>query len=268
MSFIRTAEQQQFAASVHDLLSGADVPGAARRWAGGDLSGGLALWRTLATLGVTALAVPERHGGLGASLPDVVIACEELGHHALPGPVAESVAAVPLLLASLADESPCCESPCCESGPARWLSGLAAGDLIATLALPPWLPYAADAGAAGLILLADGDTVWLAGPGSRRQSVDPTRSLHEARGREVLARGSAVTSAAGLCAGGRSAGLRGATAGCGPRPAGAERAPRRAADPVRPADRRVPGGQASPRRGGDQAGVRPAAARRRSRFPG
>ncbi len=202
MSFIRTAEQEQFAASLHDLLSGADVPGAARRWAGGDPSGGLAVWRKLATLGVTALAVPERYGGLGASLPDVVIACEELGHHALPGPVAESVAAVPHLLTTLADESPCGESPCgespCgESGPARWLPGLAAGELIATLALPPRLPYAADAGPAGLILLAEGDTAWLAVPGSRRQSVDPARSLHEARGREVLARGPAVTSAAG-----------------------------------------------------------------------
>ena len=47
-----------------------------------------ALWRRLAGLGVTALAVPERWGGLGASLADVAVACEELGHHALPGPVA------------------------------------------------------------------------------------------------------------------------------------------------------------------------------------
>ena len=70
MTFTRSAEQQQFASSLHDLLAAADVPGAARRWAGGDHSPGLALWRKLAGLGVTALAVPPRSGGLGASWLD------------------------------------------------------------------------------------------------------------------------------------------------------------------------------------------------------
>ena len=138
-------EQEQFAASLHDMLAAADVPGAARQWAAGDRSGGLALWRKLAGAGVTALAVPERWGGLGASPLDIVVACEELGHHALPGPVAESVAAVPWLIAALGDEALAGE----------WLPGLAAGDLIATLALPPRLPYAADADIAGLVLLAE-----------------------------------------------------------------------------------------------------------------
>ena len=67
----------------------------ARAWAAGDRAPGLALWRALAELGVTALAVPEECGGLGASRADLVVACEELGHHAVPGPVAESLAAVP-----------------------------------------------------------------------------------------------------------------------------------------------------------------------------
>ena len=102
---MRTAEQEQFAASLHEALAAADVPGAARRWAAGDRAPGQALWRKLAGLGVTALAVPQRWGGLGASLRDVAVACEELGHHALPGPVPESVAAVPVLLATLARES-------------------------------------------------------------------------------------------------------------------------------------------------------------------
>jgi len=75
------SERDQFAAAVHDLLSGADVPAAARRWADGDLAPGLALWRRLAALGVTALAVPEKCGGLGASPLDLVVACEELGLH-------------------------------------------------------------------------------------------------------------------------------------------------------------------------------------------
>jgi hypothetical protein len=211
MSVTQTAEQEQFAASLHDLLSGADVPGAARRWAAGDPCGGLALWRKLAGLGVTALAVPERHGGLSASMLDVVIACEELGHHALPGPVAESVAAVPHLIGALAGESPAGESPPDAFPPGvsardasaagdllagRWLPGLAAGEVIATLAMPPRLPYAADADAAGLVLLADGDLLHLAAPAGRHRSVDPARSLWRAGSREVLARGPAVAAAA------------------------------------------------------------------------
>lgn len=185
MRLARSAEQEQFAASLHDLLTAADVPGAARQWASGDRAGGLALWRKLAGLGVTALAVPGRWGGLGASLLDVVVACEELGHHAMPGPVAESVAAVPELITALGDEDVC----------GRWLPGLAAGDLIATLALPPWLPYAADADAAGLILLAEPAAVRLATPGTRHQSVDPTRALFDACGQEMLAGGPTVAGA-------------------------------------------------------------------------
>jgi len=216
MRLAQSAEQEQFAAALHDMLTAADVPGAARRWAAGDRSPGLAIWRGLAGLGVTALAVPEKRGGLGASPVDLVVACEDLGHHALPGPVAESVAAVPGLLTVLIDqelddqapddqapddqrpgdqrlggERPGNEDLC-----ARWLSGLAAGDLIAALALPPRLPYAADADAAGLVLLVEGDVAALAVAGARHQSLDPTRSLFEARGDQVLARGPAVADAA------------------------------------------------------------------------
>jgi len=189
----RSAEQEQFAASLHDMLAAADVPGVARRWASGDHSGGRALWRKLAGTGVTALAVPEKWGGLGAGPLDTVVACEELGHHALPGPVAESVAVVPGLIAALADGT---ASPVLGDA----LPRLAAGDLIATLALPPWLPYAPDADVAGLVLLAESGTteahvLWLAEPGARHRSVDRTRSLSEASRREVLAHGPAVASA-------------------------------------------------------------------------
>jgi len=203
---MRTAEQEQFAASLHEALAAADVPGAARRWAAGDRAPGQALWRKLAGLGVTALAVPQRWGGLGASLADVAVACEELGHHALPGPVPESVAAVPVLLATLAQSGAAAQPPPAESlaapslaAPslaAQWLPGLAAGDQIVTLALPPQLPYAADADAAGLILLADGDVLRLATATARHRSVDPARSLSQVCGGQVLARGPLAAEAA------------------------------------------------------------------------
>jgi alkylation response protein AidB-like acyl-CoA dehydrogenase len=178
--------RSEFAAVLHDLLGAADVPAAARLWADGDLAPGLALWRRLADLGVTALAVPEKWGGLGASPTDLVAACEELGKHAVPGPVAESLAAVPALLAAL-DGADTGRFEAAARG--EWLAGLAAGDLIATLALPPWLPFAADAEAAGLVLLAEPDEVWVGGTGVRHRSVDPGRSLSVVTGRERVAHG-------------------------------------------------------------------------------
>jgi len=205
----RSAEQAQFTASLHDMLADAGVPAAARNWAAGDRAPGLAVWRALAALGVTALAVPERGGGLGASLADVVVACEELGHHAVPGPVAESVAAVPVLLATLPDHAAAGDLADGDladgdlagrdlgggAWAAPWLARLAAGELIATAAMPPWLPWAVDTDAAGLVLLAAGDVVRLAAPGARYRSVDPGRSLSEVAGGQVLSRGPAVAAA-------------------------------------------------------------------------
>jgi alkylation response protein AidB-like acyl-CoA dehydrogenase len=188
-SLARTAEHGEFAAALHDLLG--DGVRAARRWAEGDQRPGRELWRAMAGLGVTALAVPQRFGGLGATPLDLVVTGEEIGHHALPGPAAESLAAVPVLLGALAGDA--------TSGPAgaEWLASLAAGRLIVTLAAPPRLPYAADADAAGLVLLAESGTgtVRIAEPGARHRSVDPARSVSEVRGLRPLASGPAVAAA-------------------------------------------------------------------------
>ena len=166
----------EFGGVLHDMLADADVPEAARRWASGDLNPGLALWRRLADLGVSALAVPEKQGGLGASPLDLVVACEELGHHAVPGPAAESLAAVPVLLGDAGSFG-------------EWLAGLAAGDLIATLAAPPCVPLAACAEAAGLVLYAQDSVVGQGSAGATFRSVDPARSLAEVRRGPVLAEG-------------------------------------------------------------------------------
>jgi alkylation response protein AidB-like acyl-CoA dehydrogenase len=177
----------EFAGVLHEMLDGADVPAVARRWAEGDLAPGLALWRRLAGLGVTGLAVPEKQGGLGASPLDLVAACEELGHHAVPGPVAETLAAVPVLLAGLGGGNGSGSSA--GSGVGRgeeWLGGLAAGELIATLAMPPWLPLAADTEAAGLVLLAADGVVRVGRAGRPRRSVDSTRSVADVAGGAVL----------------------------------------------------------------------------------
>jgi alkylation response protein AidB-like acyl-CoA dehydrogenase len=202
MRFVLTDEQRQFGAAIHELLADADVPAAARAWADGDHEPGLAIWRALTRAGVTALAVPESAGGLGASPVDLVVACEELGHHPVPGPVAESVAVIPVLFAGLAQgevhrgnfavAGATSKSPRCGAGPGEgsrwndWLQALATGELIGTLAAPPGLPYALDADVAGLRLLAEGGGLWLADAGTEVRSIDPARRLFKARPTQQL----------------------------------------------------------------------------------
>ena len=140
---------RDFAASIDASLAAADVPGAVRAWAGGDTAPGRKVWARLADLGVTALAVPERFDGIEAHPVDLVVALERLGRWGVPGPVAESIAVAPILLA---------ENERC--------AALASGELVATVALPPQVPRATDADTAGLTLLADLD-----GNGQRRTSL-------------------------------------------------------------------------------------------------
>lgn len=162
MRFALDTEQRDFAASVDAALGSADVPGANRAWAAGDTAPARAIWARLSDLGVTALAVPEEFDGLDAHPVDLVVACERLGRWCVPGPVAESIAVAPILLGG--DER---------------CAGLASGDLIATAALPPVVPRAADAEFADLLLLASDSAVADAVAGAGHASVDPTRRLYE-----------------------------------------------------------------------------------------
>jgi alkylation response protein AidB-like acyl-CoA dehydrogenase len=109
---------------------------------------------------VTALAVPERFGGIEAHPVDLVVALERLGHWCVPGPVTESIAVAPVLMAD--DDR---------------AQGLASGELIVTVALPPVVPRAVDAEAAGLVLLAGNGVVSDATVQASRASVDPSRRL-------------------------------------------------------------------------------------------
>jgi alkylation response protein AidB-like acyl-CoA dehydrogenase len=167
--------QRDFAASIDAALGAADVPAAVRAWGGvekaADAAPGRKVWSTLADLGVTALNVPEEFDGIGAHPVDLVVALDRLGYWAVPGPVTESIAVAPVLLA--ADKRS---------------EGLASGELIATVALSPLAPRAVDADTAGLILLAGDGQVQDATIGAEHQSVDPARHLFD-----VTATGEAQT---------------------------------------------------------------------------
>jgi alkylation response protein AidB-like acyl-CoA dehydrogenase len=162
VKFALDEQQRDFAASIDAALGAADLPGAVRAWSAGDVAPGRKVWEQLANLGVTALAVPEKFDGLDAHPVDLVVALERLGRWCVPGPVTESIAVAPVLLAT--------DDRCAD---------LASGELMATVALPPHTPRAVDADSAGLVLLATDTGVSEAAPGEQHESVDPSRRLYD-----------------------------------------------------------------------------------------
>lgn len=162
MNFEIDEQQRDFAASIDAALGAADLPAAVRAWAAGDTAPGRKVWAQLTDLGVTALLVPEKFDGIEAHPVNLVVALERLGKWNVPGPVTESIAVAPVLL-----------------GDDERVGGLASGELIATVAAPPLVPRAVDADAAGLILLAEGDSISDATAGQEHESVDPARKLFE-----------------------------------------------------------------------------------------
>jgi alkylation response protein AidB-like acyl-CoA dehydrogenase len=134
MRFVLDEDQRDFAAALDSLLTSADTASIARAWADGEHEPGLALWSRLADLGVTGLAAPDEE----TSPAFLAIAFERLGYHAVPGPYVESIAY------------------------------LARDEGIATVAVPPHVPYALDADVTDVPHVAP-----------MRVSVDRTRRLFE-----------------------------------------------------------------------------------------
>ncbi|MFJ7072583.1 acyl-CoA dehydrogenase family protein [Streptomyces sp. NPDC098781] len=165
MRFLLDTAQRAFADSLDAMLTAADTPAVVRAWSRGEHAGGRALWSRIAEAGVFALAVPEAYEGMGPRPVELAVAFVELGRHAVPGPLVETVTAA-ALLAGLPDPGPA----------KRLLPALAAGDVMATLA---WTaPYALDGDAATTLLALTPDGLYLSpGHGPVRASLDPARRL-------------------------------------------------------------------------------------------
>jgi Acyl-CoA dehydrogenase, C-terminal domain len=147
MRFELDGDQRDFAAALEGLLASVDTVGAARAWADGDHDPGLKLWTRLAELGVTMLATE-------ATPVEVCIAFEGLGRHAVPGPWVESAAYLPVALG-------------------REVEG------VATVAVPPQVPYALDADVADEVYVVAEGALHIAEAGSQHRSFDRTRRLFE-----------------------------------------------------------------------------------------
>lgn len=102
MRFALTDDQLALRDAVREVLADTCPPAVVRSsWTGGSVDGVAA---ALVELGVPGMAVPEKNGGLGLSDVDLVPVLIEVGHAAVPLPVAETAAvAAPLFAAARFD---------------------------------------------------------------------------------------------------------------------------------------------------------------------
>ncbi|MDX3660270.1 acyl-CoA dehydrogenase [Streptomyces sp. ID05-26A] len=125
MMFTLSSEQTDFASVLHDFLGAGKTD--------------------LVSLGVDEVTDPV----------DLVVVFEEVGHHAVAGPLIESLAVLPAL----------------GSGPG-------------SIAFPPLVPHAVEA---DRYLLVEGDTLREATPTTELESVDPSRRLFDLTPGQVVA---------------------------------------------------------------------------------
>ncbi|MFI5780106.1 acyl-CoA dehydrogenase family protein [Nocardia sp. NPDC051570] len=184
MRFALAPEQREFAGSLRKICDAAGTPGLVRAWGGGAHRGGRTLIRQLAGAGALGLTIAEEYGGLGATPIDLVVAAQEFGRAAVPGPLVETAAVIPALLQGLSESEPA----------GRWLGAFAEGRALGTIALEPGLP-AVDADIAEVVLLADGDRLYTARAEDHIRSIDPPRRLFTVAADELVAEGDSVRSA-------------------------------------------------------------------------
>jgi alkylation response protein AidB-like acyl-CoA dehydrogenase len=153
MRFSPDAELLEFAEALREMLASSDVPSTVRAWAAGDAAPGRKLWARLAELGLAELA---------ADPVGLVLAFEEVGRAAVPGPYVESLAVLPALKPDLD------------------------ADVMATLALPPHVPFALDAAVADAVYVVENGVLSAATVGAAVESVDRARRLAEVRPTEPL----------------------------------------------------------------------------------
>ncbi|WP_053853063.1 acyl-CoA dehydrogenase family protein [Streptomyces sp. NRRL B-24085] len=123
-----TAEQDEIRSALRELLRRRCGPAESRSAADTPAGYDRALWTALAEqLGLPGLALPEEYGGVGCTVTELALACEETGRVLAPTPLlATAVLAAPLVLALGT-----------EAQRADLLPRIAAGSLTAALAVPP-----------------------------------------------------------------------------------------------------------------------------------
>ncbi|MEU1271843.1 acyl-CoA dehydrogenase family protein [Streptomyces sp. NPDC005799] len=126
MDFAFSEEQEELGRTVRAFLADTSPETEVRRLMETPEGFDRALWRRMGTeLGLQGLAVPEEYGGAGCGPVEVGVVMEETGRALLCAPVLSSTVLATTTLLRCADEE----------ARKRLLPGLAAGELVATLAL-------------------------------------------------------------------------------------------------------------------------------------
>src|SRR6476646_1335439 len=129
-----------------------------------------ALWRELAELGWPGIAVSEEHGGQGLGAVELAVLLEELGYACAATPFLSTATAAAVIQAAGTPEQQ-----------AKWLPGLASGELTAGIGTAE---LAADAVNAAVAVVIDGsDAVLIEAPEAEPLiSIDSTRRFATVRG--------------------------------------------------------------------------------------
>jgi alkylation response protein AidB-like acyl-CoA dehydrogenase len=151
MSAGGSAEHDELRRVVRDFLIEKSASSAVRRLMEAGERRDEDVWALLAgQLGLTGIAVPERHGGAGYGPAELDIVLEEMGGALLVAPYFATVALAGQLLAASGDED----------AMARWLPGIADGSLTATVAVAEESGSWDLAEVAAIARRTDGDDCW------------------------------------------------------------------------------------------------------------
>ena len=169
MDFDLNSDQKEIKGVARELLS-ARSPWAKVREAAEAQRYDDALWREPVDLGWPGIAVAEEHGGQGLGAVELAVLLEELGYACAATPFLSTAVAATVIQAAGTDEQR-----------ARWLPGLASGELTAGLGARE---LCADAEGAAVAVVLDGDDVQLvASPEATAiVTIDPTRRFGSVAG--------------------------------------------------------------------------------------
>ena len=169
MDFDLTEDQREIRDVAHDLLS-ARSPFVKVREAADAQRYDERLWGEIVQLGWPGIAVSEQYGGQGLGAVELAVLLEELGYACAATPFLSSSVAAAVIGACGTDEQR-----------ARWLPGLASGELTAGIGTAE---LAADGDGAAVAILLDGDQARLlpAPQTTPLTTIDPTRRFATLQG--------------------------------------------------------------------------------------
>ncbi|MEW2403610.1 acyl-CoA dehydrogenase family protein [Streptomyces sp. NPDC046862] len=146
-----TDEQRQLREVLREFLAECCGPEEVREQTAGPRGYDRLLWDRLAgEIGVHGLALPEEYGGAGYSFHELAVALEETGRALCPAPLLPTVVLAAHTLLASGDQEAC----------TRWLPGIAAGALTATVAgFAHPAEVTAERGPDGWLLRGDADFV-------------------------------------------------------------------------------------------------------------